>query len=76
MGRVTPPEEFAAALKAALPGAKVRIDTPAGAGASLMNMRNVADLTLSREVLGFTPRFDIAAAVRDMVDWHRANRRT
>jgi nucleoside-diphosphate-sugar epimerase len=39
-------------------------------------MRHGSDLTLSRETLGFTPQFDIAAAVRDMVEWFRANDRT
>ena len=75
MGRLTQPEDFAAALKAVVPGARVRVDQPQGAGASLMNMQHGSDLTLAREVLGFTPRFQMEAAVRDMVDWLRANDR-
>jgi nucleoside-diphosphate-sugar epimerase len=75
MGSVTAPAAFAAALTAAVPGARVRIDEPKGAGASLMNMSHVSDLTLARETLGYAPQFDIAAAVRDMVEWFRANDR-
>ena len=75
MGSVTAPAAFAAALTAAVPGARVRIDEPKGAGASLMNMSHVSDLTLARETLGYAPQFDIAAAVRDMGEWFRANDR-
>jgi nucleoside-diphosphate-sugar epimerase len=76
MGSVTRPEEFAAALKAVLPGARVRIETPASAGPSLMNMSHASDLALARAVLGYAPQFGIEAAIRDMVAWHRANDRT
>ena len=75
MGGVTPPQAFAAAITAVLPGARVRIETPAAAGASLMDMGHGSDLTLAREVLGYAPRFAITDAVRDMVEWFRANDR-
>ncbi len=75
MGSVTAPEEFAAALKAVLPGARVRIETPAAAGAALMNMRHASDLALARAALGYAPQYGIEAAIRDMVAWHRANDR-
>jgi nucleoside-diphosphate-sugar epimerase len=73
MGRVTPPEEFAAALKAAVPGAKVRIAEPQNV--SLMNMTHGSDLATAERVLGYKPRFGIADAVKDMVAWYRSNER-
>lgn len=75
MGSVTPPEAFAAALAAIMPGAKLRIATPASSGASMMAMDHASDLALAREALGFAPQYGIEAAVRDMVDWFRANDR-
>jgi nucleoside-diphosphate-sugar epimerase len=75
MGEVTAPQAFVRALQAAIPGAKVRIAEPPGAGASLMNMNHGSDLTLSRAVLGYAPRFGIEEAVRDMVAWYRSNTR-
>lgn len=75
MGTITAPAAFAAALQAAVPGARVRIETPAAAATSLMTMEHPGDLTLSRETLGFAPQYGIEAAVRDMVAWYRANDR-
>ncbi|HXQ50970.1 MAG TPA: NAD(P)-dependent oxidoreductase [Stellaceae bacterium] len=75
MGSVTSPQEFARALKDAVPGAKIRIADPPGAGVSLMDMRHTSDLTLARDVLGYAPRFGIDEAVRDMVAWCRSNAR-
>jgi nucleoside-diphosphate-sugar epimerase len=75
MGKVTTPEDFARALQAAVPGAKVKIAEPPGAGASLMDMRHASDLTLAHEALGYTPRYGIDEAVRDMVAWYRSNER-
>ena len=75
MAKVTTSAEFAAALKAVLPNARIRIAEPAGVGQSMMNMTHGSDPTLAREVLGFTPRYDIEGAVRDMVEWYRANDR-
>lgn len=75
MGKVTAPQEFARALQAAVPGAKVKIAEPPGAGASLMDMRHGSDLTLARDALGYAPRFGIDEAVRDMVAWYRSNER-
>ena len=75
MGTVTTPEAFAAALRAVVPGARVRIETPASVGASVMAMGHASDLSLARETLGYAPRFGIEEAVRDMVGWFRANDR-
>jgi len=75
MAEVTTADAFMAALKAAVPGARVRIETPAEARPSLMDMSHGSDLTVARQVLGYVPRFGIAEAVRDMVAWFRANDR-
>lgn len=70
MGRVCQPEEMAAALKAVLPAARVRIETPPATAVALVQSRP-GDLTLAREVLGFAPRYDIPAAIKDMAEWLR-----
>jgi nucleoside-diphosphate-sugar epimerase len=75
MDKVTAPQEFVRALQAAIPGAKVKIAEPPGAGASLMDMTHGSDLTLARETLGYAPRYGIDEAVRDMVAWYRSNER-
>ncbi len=75
MGEVTTPDAFAAALKAAVPGARVKIADPPGAGVSLMDMRHVGDLALAKETIGYQPQYGIEAAVRDMVAWYRSNER-
>jgi nucleoside-diphosphate-sugar epimerase len=73
MGEVTKPEAFAAALRAAVPGARVKIAEPSPGNVSLMDMRHTGDLSLARDVLGYTPHFGIGEAVRDMVAWYRSN---
>ena len=40
-----------------------------------MNMNHGSDLTLAQATLGYTPRFGIDEAVRDMVAWYRSNER-
>jgi nucleoside-diphosphate-sugar epimerase len=75
MGEVTKPEAFAAALRTAVPGAKVKIADPPPGNVSLMDMRHTGDLALARDVLGYAPRFGIEDAVRDMVAWYRSNAR-
>jgi nucleoside-diphosphate-sugar epimerase len=74
MGRLTTPAEFAAAITAAVPGARVRIETPADANVSLQNMQRHSDLRLARSALGYVPRYDMAEAVRDMVAWYRGRK--
>jgi nucleoside-diphosphate-sugar epimerase len=73
MGKVTPPEAFAQALKDAVPGAKVRIAEPQSI--SLMNMSHGSDLSTAERVLGYRPGFGINEAVLDMVAWYRSNAR-
>lgn len=71
MGRLTAPEEFAAAILEVVPDARVRVDTPANTNVSLADMGHASDLSLAREVLDWAPRFTMAEAVRDMADWLR-----
>jgi nucleoside-diphosphate-sugar epimerase len=68
MGRICPPEEFAAALKAAIPGARVRIDKPAAVSIA---KHRPGDLTRARKFLGYEPRYDISEAIGDMIEWLR-----
>jgi nucleoside-diphosphate-sugar epimerase len=64
---------MAAALKEAVPGAKVRIETPSSAAVSLPDMQAVSDLTLAKRHLGFEPQFDLAGGLRDLAEWTKAH---
>ena len=72
MGYVCTPEELADAIRAAVPGAKVRIEMPAQGAVALPQMLAGSDLTLARDVLGFTPKFRMREAVADLTQWIRA----
>lgn len=69
MGRLVTPDELAGAIREVIPGARTHIETPSGTAVSLPNMQRVSDLTLARDALGYTPRFGLIEAVRDMADW-------
>ena len=71
MGYVCGPDELAAALKAAIPGARVRVETPAASAAALPDMDHASDLGLAKDVLGFTPEYRMPDAVRELAQWHR-----
>jgi nucleoside-diphosphate-sugar epimerase len=71
MGYVCGPDELAAAVTAAIPGARVRIGTPTASAPSMPNMIRASDLTLAKEVLGFTPQYRMPDAVRELADWYR-----
>jgi len=71
MGAMTTPNEMAAAIGAAVPGAKVKFEAPAGAGISLSNRDNHADLSRAKKTLGFEPEFRLQAAVKDLAEWMR-----
>lgn len=73
MGRLTTPEDFAAAITASIPGARVRVETPTETNVSTKNMLRPSDLRLAKEALGYVPRYDMSAGVRDMVAWCRAH---
>jgi nucleoside-diphosphate-sugar epimerase len=71
MGSLTSPEDMAAALKAAVPGARVRVETPTGTAVSMPNMRGVSDLSLAAKHLGYKPQYDMAAGLKDLAGWMR-----
>jgi nucleoside-diphosphate-sugar epimerase len=72
MGEMTPPAAMASAIMAAVPGAKVRFEAPAGTGISLTNRpAGGADMTRSRRYLGFEPQFKLTAAIADLAGWMR-----
>jgi nucleoside-diphosphate-sugar epimerase len=69
MGVVATPEDMADALRAVIPGTKVRIETPAAAAVSLPNMTRPSDLGLAGSVLNYAPRFGLIDALRDFTAW-------
>ena len=69
MGTLTAPEDLILAVKAVLPNARLRIDQPAEDTPALSNMTRASSLKRSKAVLGFAPRYPMAAAVRDLVEW-------
>jgi nucleoside-diphosphate-sugar epimerase len=71
MGSITAPEDFAAALRKAIPHARIKLQPIAEVDLSMRRHRSASDPTLAREVLGFVPEFDIDAAVADMAHWLR-----
>jgi nucleoside-diphosphate-sugar epimerase len=71
MGSLTTPSEMAAAIVAAVPGAKVKFDAPAGTGISLSNRESRADLGRAKRYLGYEPQFKLLDAVKDLRDWMR-----
>lgn len=75
MGRVTTPDELAAALKAAAPGARVRIETPAAAAVSAPQMHHASDLSLAKSAIGYQPEYDMPKAIRDLVEWFKAKQK-
>jgi nucleoside-diphosphate-sugar epimerase len=75
MGYVCGPDELAAAIKAAVPGTRVRIATPGAAAPSMPDMVRASDLSIARDVLGFTPEYRMPDAVCDLADWYRARAR-
>jgi nucleoside-diphosphate-sugar epimerase len=73
MGTLGSPEDMAAALEEAVPGAKVRIETPSAAAVSLPDMTAVSDLTLARKHLGYEPRYGLVEGLRDLAEWLKAH---
>ncbi|MDP3768557.1 MAG: NAD(P)-dependent oxidoreductase [Dehalococcoidia bacterium] len=74
MGQVTGPDHIIAAVKAVIPGARIRIETQHATALSVRNMERPIDLTRARKQLGYTPKYDLPNAVRDYVDWYRTRR--
>lgn len=71
MGRLTRAEELAAALTAAVPGARYRIGQPSASGPAMSENLRACDLSLAKSVLGYEPQYQMADAVREVVDWLR-----
>jgi nucleoside-diphosphate-sugar epimerase len=71
MGAITTPNEMAAAIGAAVPGAKVKFEAPAGTNVSLSNRDTHADLSRAERHLGWEPQFRLQDAVKDMAGWMR-----
>ena len=71
MGALTTPDEFAAAIAAVVPGAKVKFDAPASAAVALSNRNAGADLSRAKQYLGYAPQFRLGDAVKDLADWLR-----
>jgi nucleoside-diphosphate-sugar epimerase len=69
MGALTQPGEFAEAIGAVVPGAKVRFDAPASARVALTNRSEHADLSRAKKHLGYEPQFPLKAAVKDQAEW-------
>jgi nucleoside-diphosphate-sugar epimerase len=74
MGALTTPEEMAAAIGAAFPGAKVKLATPQTSALSMSNARRNANLTRSKSVIGYEPQYKLVDAVKDQADWMKAHR--
>ena len=75
MASLTQPADMAQAIGEVVPGARARIETPAATVVSLPNMRGVSDQSISRRVLGYEPRYDLVAGLRDLADWMKARGR-
>ena len=73
MGRLYDGEALAAAIREAIPGARIRVATPPGTAVSVQPMAGSVDLSRARAELGYVPAYDMAAAVRDYVAWYRAH---
>ncbi len=71
MGYVCTPEELADAIKAAVPGAKVRIEAPKAGALAMPKMLAGSDLRLAKDVLGFSPRYPMREAVGELAEWIR-----
>jgi len=71
MGKIVSADELAAAIKAVVPGAKVRLQTPEGSSAAIppADMLRASDQTAAKQILGFTPAYGIVEAVKELASW-------
>ena len=69
MGTLTSPEDLMLAVKAVFPEARLRIGKPSNGSPALSNMTRPSGLKRAREQLGYTPRYPMTAAVRDLFEW-------
>jgi nucleoside-diphosphate-sugar epimerase len=75
MGAVTAPGEFADAIAAVAPGAKVKFDAPPSARVALTNRESHADLSRAKRQLGFEVEWPLGKAVKDQAAWMGRNMR-
>ncbi|MDP2619995.1 MAG: NAD-dependent epimerase/dehydratase family protein [Hyphomicrobiales bacterium] len=66
-GRGQTLQDFAAAVRAAIPGADIEIGPGSNPLGSDVHYYAIYDITRAREDLGFEPRFDLTAGIRDYV---------
>jgi len=69
MGTLTSPEDLILAVKAVFPEAKLRIGHSADGSPALSNMTRASSLKRAKEQLGYSPRYPMTAAVRDLFEW-------
>lgn len=69
MGRLNGPEELTAALKAVVPGVKVKVSMPTDGSPALQDNKYSSDLSAAKEHIGYEPKYQMLEAVRDMAEW-------
>ena len=72
MGRLNGPEELTAALKAVVPGVKVKVSMPTDGSPALQENKYSSDLSAAKEHIGYEPKYQMLEAVRDMAEWLRS----
>jgi len=69
-GRLSRAEEIAETVKRVIPTARVRLQEVTASDSPFPEVDHPLDLGRTRSQLGFTPRFDLESAVRDLVEWY------
>ena len=73
MGSLTQPSDMGSAIIKAVPGAKVRYETPPASALALPNARKLSNPAKAEAVLGYRPEFALDRAIADMAGFMRAN---
>jgi nucleoside-diphosphate-sugar epimerase len=71
-GQILTPEEVAATVTRVIPSARIRIE-PLDPNAPKTDVDEPLDLTRSHSELGYSPKYDLEASVRDYVSWYQAH---
>ncbi len=71
MAALSTPAELADAIVKAVPGAQVKIDTPADSAAAVPNVDHLSSPDKSSAVLGYQPQFNLIDGIQDLADWMR-----
>ncbi|MGE0737135.1 MAG: NAD-dependent epimerase/dehydratase family protein [Alphaproteobacteria bacterium] len=72
MGTLSSPADTKAAFAAVFPTAKTRTEVASAKAVSLPDMVGATDLSLARRVLGYAPKYDLRAGIKEMAEWMRA----